>query len=67
MPETVFACTHIEKCAEVDVYDDGVDPKTRVCTICQSCDIQAPTLPELLKAIGEAWYNKDGDEPTGRN
>lgn len=36
MTKTVYACTHIEKRAEVDVFDDGCDPDTAQCLMCEA-------------------------------
>jgi hypothetical protein len=53
---TVYACTHVEKRAQVDSYESGCDPTTTVCVMNERCNIQSPTLPGLIKAIGDNFY-----------
>lgn len=53
---TVYACTFIEKCAEEDHVENGCDPDSQVCVRHERCNIQADTLPGLLKALGKQFY-----------
>jgi hypothetical protein len=53
---TVYACTHVEKCAEEDHYENGCDPSTQVCVMHERCNVQADSLPGLLKALGKQFY-----------
>jgi ferredoxin len=51
--KTVYACTHVEKCAEKDSFDQGCDPDSRVCLMHERCNFQADSLPGLLQALGK--------------
>ncbi len=53
---TIYACTHVEKCAEKDDYENGCDPSTQVCVMHERCNVQADTLPGLLKVLGKQLY-----------
>jgi hypothetical protein len=52
----VYACTHVEKCAEKDHFESGCDLRSRVCVLHERCNVQADTLPGLLKALGKHFY-----------
>ena len=71
---TVYACIHIEKDAEKDSYEHGVDPKSRTGIYSDAVNILARDLPGLIKAIGDhcgmeiddVWFpgGDPGDEDT---
>lgn len=53
---TIYACTHVEKCAEKDDYENGCDPSTQVCVMHEHCNVLADSLPGLLTALGKQFY-----------
>ena len=53
---TIYACTHVEKCAEKDDYENGCDPSTQVCVMHERCNVLADSLPGLLTALGKQFY-----------
>jgi hypothetical protein len=50
--QTLYACTFIEKEAEVDSWETGCDPSTRTCVMNERVNIAAPTLALLIQSIG---------------
>lgn len=60
-PRVEYACTHIVKEAEQEHYEEGAVAGTRVCVMDKSCNITAPSLTELIEAIGKC-YGLDIDD-----
>jgi len=56
MSDIRYACTQVEKRAEVDSYEDGCDPTTSKCIIWESVNFSSPTLEGLFRRLGEHYY-----------
>ncbi len=51
--KTIYACTFVDKTAEVDDFEQGCLPGTATCVLAELCHIRADTLAGLIKRIGE--------------
>lgn len=52
--EKVYACSYVEKDVERDSYEHGCTGD-RSCMMAESCNIEADSLPGLIKAIGDRF------------
>lgn len=52
----IYACTWIEKTAMRDHATDGADPSSVVTVMCESVNLTAPTMAELLEKIRRTYF-----------
>lgn len=58
--KTIYACTRISKEVCVDDFENGCELK-RTCVMDEVCNIRAPSMPELIEKLGEAYGLKKID------